>query len=151
MEFNMVDFREMPYERPDMEQVTHCYESVIEKLNNASSYEEARDAFFFLQEEEKKAETMISLCSVRNTIDTTDEYYAAEIKWLREQSAALIPLRKQYRQALASSPFRGNFEQEFGTQLLRMIDASLKTADEKIIADTIRESELSQQYQKDSA
>ena len=148
---NMVDFREMPYTRPDMDELKKCYGTVIDELKNASSYADARSAFFSLQEQEKNTETMVSLCSVRNTIDTTDEYYAGEMKWLREQMAGMIPLRKQFRQTIADSPFRKDFEQEFGAQLLRMVDASLKTSDEKIIPDTIRESEITMQYQKDSA
>ncbi len=147
----MMDFRQMPYERPDMEAMKVCYEDTIEKLNGAASYEEARQAFFTLQEREKEQGTMMSLCSVRNTIDTTDPYYEAEMKWLREQSAALIPLRKRYQQAMASSPFRADFEGEFGSQMLRLIDASLKVTDERLMADIVREGEICQQYQKDSA
>ena len=147
----MMDFREMPYARPDMEALAACYRATIESLKAAASYDAAKTAFFDLQEQEKQMATMFSLCSVRNTIDTADAYYADEMKWLREQNASLIPLRKQYQQAMASSPFRADFENEFGTQMLRLIDASLKTTDEKIIADTIREGELCQQYQKDSA
>lgn len=147
----MMDFRQMPYERPDMEAMKVCYEDTIEKLNGAASYEEARQAFFTLQEREKDQGTMMSLCSVRNTIDTTDPYYDAEMKWLREQSAALIPLRKRYQQAMASSPFRADFEGEFGSQMLRLIDASLKVTDERLMADIVREGEICQQYQKDSA
>ncbi len=147
----MISFREMPYVRPDTEKIKALYARTIEMLQNASSYEEARGAFFALEEEEKQSSTMMSLCSVRNTIDTTDEYYASEMKWLRETNASLIPLRKQYREALAASPFRSGFEQEFGPQLLKMVDASLKTTDERIIPSVIREGELSQAYQKDSA
>ena len=148
---DMLDFRAMPYERPDMEAMKACYEQTIQALKNAADYESARAAFFTLQEKEKADGTMQSLCHVRNTIDTGDAYYEGEMKWLREQSAALIPLRKEYRKTLAASPFRARFEQEFGAQMLRMIDASLKTMDERIIPDTIREGELRQQYQKDSA
>ena len=147
----MVDFREMPYERPDMDALRRCYEAAIDALKGAKSYQAARDAFFALQEEEEKADTMMSIGSVRNTIDTTDEYYDGEMKWLREQDAALIPLRKRYSEALAGSAFRADFEAEFGPQMFRLVDAALKTTDEKIIADTIREGELRQAYQKDSA
>ena len=148
---DMIDFRQMPYARPDMAAMKACYEAAIEKLLHAADYTEARGAFFALQEQEKANGTMMSLCSVRNTIDTTDPYYDGEMKWLREQNAGLIPLRKRYQQAMAEGPFRADFEKEFGAQMLRMIDAGLKTTDEKIIADTIREGELCQQYQKDSA
>ena len=147
----MVDFRRMPYARPDMEALKACYVETTEKLKTAKSYEEAKAAFFALQAAEETRSTMAVLCSVRNSIDTADPFYDGEMKWLRTESAALIPLGKAYREALASSPFRPDFEAEFGKQLFRLIDAGLKTTDERIIPDVIREGNLCQQYQKDSA
>ena len=147
----MIDFREMPYQRQDMDALRKCYEQTIETLSGAGSYSEARAAFFALQEESKKAATMLTLCSVRNTIDTTDEYYDGEMKWQRQQNASLIPLRKRYQEALAKCAFRADFEKEFGPQLFRLIDAALKTTDEIIVQDSIREGDLRQAYQKDSA
>jgi len=146
-----VDFRDMLYVRPDMEALKACYAETTEKLKSAAGYEAARAAFFALQAAEEKRATMAVLCSVRNTIDTTDPFYDGEMKWLREQNASLIPLGKAYRQALAESPFRPDFEAEFGQQMFRMIDAGLRTSDERIIPDVIREGNLCQQYQKDSA
>lgn len=147
----MTSFRDMPYVRPDMEALKARYQETIATLSATADYAAARSAFFALQEAETEAFTMSSLCSVRNTIDTTDAFYAGEMKWIREQTAALIPLRKAYGKALSASPCRPQFEAEFGAQMFRLIDASLKTTDEKIIADVIREGELTQQYQKDSA
>ena len=147
----MTEFSQMPYERPDMEALKEAFETAIAKLTRAAAYQEARDAFFALQEQEKQVGTMFSLCSVRNTIDTTDEFYEKEIKWLREANAGLIPQRKRYQEALANSPHRAAFEEEFGPQMFRLIDASLKTTDERIMKDIIREGELTQAYQKDSA
>ncbi len=147
----MTPFRDMPYARPDMEALKAQYRRTIDTLHAAAAYEEAKAAFFSLQSAEESVSTMGSLCHVRNTIDTTDAFYEGEVKWFREQNAALIPLRKEYQAALAGSPFRLRFEAEFGQQMFRMVDAALKTADERIIPDVIREGELTQQYQKDSA
>ena len=147
----MVDFRDMPYARPDFEALRAAYRDTAKKLKEAQSYAEARSAFFALQEAEEQRATMAVLCSVRNTIDTTDPFYDGEMKWLRTENASLIPLGKAYRQALAESPFRPEFEAEFGKQMFRLIDAGLKTSDERIIPDLIREGDLCQQYQKDSA
>ena len=147
----MKAFPDIPYIRPDINEMKAALRSAEKALRGAVSYEAARDAFFALQEKEKDMGTMFSVCSVRNTIDTTDPYYDAEMKWLRENAASLIPLRKEYEKALAESPFRPQFEQEFGPQLFRMVDASLKTSDERIIPDVIREGEIKQAYQKDSA
>lgn len=147
----MLKFKDMPYARPDVEELKKANKEAIEKLKNAASYEEAKQAYFDLQEKETQAGTMMSICSVRNTIDTTDEFYAGEMKAIREASASLIPLGKQFDEAMASSPFRADFEKEFGKQLLRLVDVSLKTTDEKIIPDVIRQGEISMAYQKDSA
>ena len=38
-------FKEMPYERPDVEQVKKELAALTERLKNAASYEEARAAF----------------------------------------------------------------------------------------------------------
>ena len=147
----MIDFRQMPYARPDMDAVRHSYESAIGALENAASYGEARSAYFALQEKEIELSTLRTLCSVRNTIDTGDVFYAEEMKWLREQSAALIPLMKRWHQTLAGSRFRPDFEKEFGPQMMRLIDASVKTSDERIIPEIIREGEICQQYKKETA
>ena len=148
---HMMSFRDMPYARPDMAALQAKYRQTIDALNDAPDYETARAAFFALQAAETEATTLGSLAHVRNTIDTTDAFYADEVKWLREQMAGLIPLRKVYQQTLATSPFRAQFEAEFGKQLFRLVDAAVRTADERIIQDVIREGELTQQYQKDSA
>ena len=148
---DMVSFPSMPSSRPDMDALRALYEKTTDLMKRAGSYAQAKQAFLDLQENEKAMSTMFSLCSVRNTIDTTDDYYDAEMKWLREQSASLIPLRKKYSEALAESPFRTDFEKEYGPQLFRLIDAGLKTSDERIVPDVIRQGEICQKYQKDSA
>ena len=147
----MMDFREMPYTRPDPQTLRQCYAQSAEKVRTAENYQEARKAFFDLQKAEEDWATLMSLCSVRNTIDTTDPFYEGEMKWLREQNASMIPMRKAFHRALSGSPFRVDFEKEFGGQMLRLIDASLKTTDEAIVEETVREGEICQQYQKDSA
>ena len=147
----MVEFQQMPYARPDFDALKAAYTETVHKLKDAPSFEAAKDAFFALQDAEEKRTTLAVLCSVRNTIDTADPFYEGEMKWLREQNASLIPLRKAYQEALARSPFRPQFEAAFGEQLFRLIDAGLKTSDERIIPDLIREGNLCQQYQKDSA
>ena len=91
---DMVKFQDMPYARPDMEALKESYRRTVRALKEAASFKEAKAAFFALQEAEDRRATMAVLCSVRNTIDTTDAYYDGEMKWLRTENASLIPLRK---------------------------------------------------------
>ena len=149
--YQPVPFDEMPYTRPDAEAQRAALVSAAEAMKSAKDYPAARKAFFDLQDAQEEFGTMFSLCSVRATMDTTDVFYEGEIRWLREESAKLIPLKKAFDQALADSPFRSGFEKEFGPQMLKMVDAGLRTADERIVPDVVKEGELTQKYQKDSA
>ena len=147
----MIDFREMPYTRPDLDSLRAVMTSAAETMRNAKSYEEARTVWFDLQKAEEQVDTLFSLAYVRSTIDTRDEFYSAEVKYLNAETARMIPLEKAWSEAFAASPFRPDFEKEFGKQLFRRIDASLRTMDERIVQDRIREGELRQEYQKTTA
>ena len=144
-------FQDMPYERPDLQAYTETIKGATEAMKGAGSYAEARKAYFDLQAVEEQVETLYSIASVRNTIDTRDEFYEGEIKWLQEQMARLTPLNKAWQEALAGCPFREDFIREFGPQLFRQVDAELKLTDERLIPAHIRQGELRQAYQKDSA
>ena len=147
----MQKFSELQYTRPDMEAFRETFEQAIRELGQAKDYAQARKVYFDLQEKEAAVDTMATLASVRNTIDTRDPFYEAEMKWIREQNARLIPLNKQWNTALSKSAFRADFVREFGEQMFRLIDASLLVQDERIIQDTVRVGEICQAYQKDSA
>ena len=116
----MLKFRDIPYQRPDMEALKAVIEEAVRKVRAANSYAEVREAYFTVQEKEQDADTMYTVAHVRNTIDTTDAFYDGEIRWLREAEARLIPAFKDWKTALAGSAFRGEFEAEFGTQLFHL-------------------------------
>ena len=147
----MIRFSEMEYRRPDMEALKALVEEATRKVKEAGSSEEVKKAYFTLQEKELDADTMFTLAHIRNTIDTKDEFYDGENRWLRENYAQLTPVFNAYEEALAKSAFRKDLEAEFGAQLFRKIDAGLLTSDEKIVPEMIREGELRQEYSKTAA
>ena len=114
----MKDFREMPYERPDLAAYGEQLKKTAEIMRSAGSYEEARAAYFALQQMTSRMETQFSVAYVRNTIDTRDPFYEEEVRALEEGFARLTPLNKEFSEAFASCAFRADFEREFGLQLL---------------------------------
>ncbi len=146
-----VPFDEMPYRRPDPEALKSALGKAADAMRSAPDYPAARSAFFALQSAREEFGTMFTLCSVRASIDTTDVFYESEMRFLRTASAEMIPLNKAFNEALAASPHRAAFEEEFGRQMFRLIDAGLRTSDERIVKDVVAEGELCQKYQKDSA
>ena len=147
----MIRFSEIEYQRPDFEALKNLMTEATQKVREAESAEEIREVYFAVQEKEDAADSMYTVAHIRNTINTADEFYDAEMKWLREESAKTIPQYNAWQKALAESPFRKELEKEFGAQFFRLIDADLMTSDERIIDETIREGELRQAYQKTTA
>ena len=147
----MTKFSDIEYKRPDFEAMKALITEATQKVREAKSFAEVRDAYFVVQEMEDATDSMYTVAHIRNTIDTTDEFYDGEMKWLREESAKTIPQYNAWEKALAQSPFRKEAEEEFGAQLFRLIDAQLMTSDERIVEETIREGELRQAYQKTTA
>ncbi|MCR5279348.1 MAG: M3 family oligoendopeptidase [Lachnospiraceae bacterium] len=147
----MIKFSEIQYQRPDIEELKNLVVEATRKVREAKSVDEVKEAYYSVQEKEKFSDTMFTVCHVRNTINTKDEFYDAEIKWLREEFAKTIPQFNAWQKALAESKFRKELEAEFGPQLFKLIDAELMTSDERIIQETIREGELRQEYQKTTA
>lgn len=147
----MTKFSEIKYQRPDIEGLKALISELTQKVKEAQSFEEVRDAYYTLQDREKETDTMFTVAYVRNTINTADDFYDSEMKWLQEATANTIPQYNAWQKALAESKFRKELEAEFGAQLFKLIDAELMTSDEKIIEETIREGELRQAYQKTTA
>ena len=149
--FYMIRFSEIQYQRPDIEALKTLVVEATKKATEAKSTAEIRDAYYAVQESENAVDTMYTVAHIRNTINTADEFYDGEMKWLREELAKTIPQYNAWQKALAGSPFRKELEAEFGAQMFRLIDAELMTSDERIIPETIREGELRQAYQKTTA
>lgn len=139
-------FSEMPYERPDIEEIKKQLESQTEELKNADSYEKARDVFLRNDRLEKHISTLGTLCSIRHSIDTRDEFYKEEFKFWN----AAIPEMQEYTQlwtmALLESPFRADFEKEFGSIIFINAELDVKSFSPEIIPEMQQENELVREY-----
>ena len=147
----MVKFSEKEYKRPDVEGLKKVLKDATARVINAKNYREVRKAYFDVQEKRTETGTMVSIAYVRNTINTADEFYSDEVRWARQEMAKMIPLDNAWDKALTASAFRKDFEDEFGPQLFKLIDASLLTQDERIIPETIEVGDICQDYRKATA
>ena len=68
-------FSEYKYVRPEVDVMKPKFEGLLEKFKVASSYEEQSEIMDQIIELSNEYGTMSTLASVRNSIDTTDEFY----------------------------------------------------------------------------
>ena len=141
-------FEEYRYERPDMEKVKKEAKDYIEKIKNASSTEEVVNYIRQFNDLRSHVETMITLVSIRHSIDTRDEFYKAEQDYADEISPELQGILFSFYETVVLSPYRSELESIFGKQLFALADCHLKTFSQKIIPLLQKENKLSTEYTK---
>jgi len=141
-------FSEMPYTRPDPEAVKAGMTELTGRLKSAKSYAEARAIFLEKEEKEKQVDTMGTLAYVRHSIDTRDEFYDGEIEFWDEIGPELEEYEQAWIDAMLASPFRREFEAEYGDLMFVNAEIQKKTFSPAIIADMQKENELVTEYDK---
>ncbi len=141
-------FSEMTYKRPDPDAVKSEQRALTERLSNAQSYEEARAVFLEQEERNKTVETMATLAYIRHSIDTRDEFYDKEIEFWDEIGPELEEYTQEWIGALLASPFRKDFEAEYGDLLFVNAELDRRTFSPEIIPELQRENELTTEYGK---
>lgn len=147
----MEPFSKIEYRRPDMEALKKKLKQTLKAFQKASSYEEARAAYLASLDETGHVETSYVVASIRNTLDTTDKFYDGEMQFFNRAVAKLMPVSKAFTEALLHSPYRAEFEREFGRQLFTLAEIDHKTQSSKIILDLIRQGTLENEYKKTAA
>ena len=141
-------FSEMQYVRPDMDELIEQYGALIRQLRAAESYDEARGVFLRKENLEAEVSTQESLAHVRHSIDTRDRFYDDEAHFWNTAMPELEVPMQEWTKAMLESPFRADFEKEFGKLMFTREEMALKTFSPEIISDLQRENELVQEYEK---
>lgn len=141
-------FSEMPYERPDLDKVKRELGDLTGRLKAAESYEEARAVFLEKEAAERHVDTLATLASIRNSIDTRDEFYDGEMNFWNAAGPELEEYIKAWTAAMLASPFRKDFAAEYGDLMFVNAEIELKTFAPEIVPQLQRENDLTQEHQK---
>ena len=141
-------FSEMKYERPDLGAVKEELRGLTERLKAAKDYAQAREVFLKHDAATIRVETQATLASVRHTIDTRDEFYDTEETFWNAASPELEEYEDAWKGAMLESPFRKDFEAEFGDLMFVNAEIARKAFSPEIIPESQQENDLSQAYSK---
>ncbi len=145
---NNVKFKDMPYKRPDLEELKALYTRQIQNLRKAASYREARQIFLSAEEEDDRIGAQATLASIRHDIDTRDPFYDGEVSFWDAAGPELAQYGQEWNKALLESPFRPEFEAEYGSLMFTDTEIALRTFSPKNIPLMQRENELTTEYSK---
>ncbi len=141
-------FSEMPYNRPDLEVLKSELLKLNEAIINASSADEASEAYLKAEKQSEDYSTMGSLAYVRHTINTKDEFYEAENNFFDENGPSISDAFNKINRSMLSSPFRAELEEKFGKLLFINTEISVRCFSSEIIELAAEENKLQSEYQK---
>ena len=141
-------FSTLEYKRPDLEARKTKLTQWKTAVEQAASYNALRKLILEMDRENRELSTQYSIAHVRHTLDTRDEFYEAEVQYLQDTLPTLGGAEVALSEAIASSPFRSDIEQEFGKQCFVSIDLQKKLFCEANIPLRQQESHLTNEYQK---
>ncbi|MDP2425172.1 MAG: M3 family oligoendopeptidase [Candidatus Izemoplasmatales bacterium] len=141
-------FKDFPYVRPDLELIKSAMEAELAVIGSGASLEEELQSIKRVFALNDKLSTQAQLVSIRNSINTTDEFYEKEQEFFDENIPNLQQYEHQFIAKLLVSPNRASLEKELGSLLFLRGELAQKTFKPEIIAELQQENKLSTEYSK---
>ena len=141
-------FKDLKYTRPDLEAEQAFLAAQTEKVKNAGSADRVYEILMENDRHGNELYTTQTLAYIRNTLDTADPFYEAEIEFLNNSAPLLAPYSIAFDDAVAASPFRPELEKKLGKQYFVQKDLQKRSFCEKNIPLMQREAALTTEYQK---
>lgn len=141
-------FGDIPYVRPDLEQVAAAAAAVFDRFAAAGTFEGQWKALLEYQALRKPLSSAAEVATIRHSVDTTDPYYAAEQDFFDEQRPRLQELNDRLYGLLLGSQFRAEFEARLGRHFFDRIALEKKVFSPAIMDDLAHENRLVTAYDK---
>ena len=141
-------FKDYKYERPNYEEIKKSFLELVDKIKNASTYDEQKLHINQLNNIRKHIETMSTLASIRNSINTADEFYDEEQNYWDEQGPLYTELNSDFYKVIVNSKFKDEIKKDYSEQFYKICEYSLKSFSPEIISDLQEENKLMSKYTK---
>ena len=141
-------FKDYKYERPEIETYQKEIAFLLEKIGgevDAQTELKAIQDFFDLNDQ---LDSMATLVSIRNSLDTKDEFYQKEQDFFDENGPKLQMYNNLFSKKLIHSKNRNTLEKHLGELIFKQAELQEKTFSEEIIPDLQKENKLSTKYSK---
>ena len=139
-------FDEFEYKRISYEEMKSEYEKYLKQLKNANEPNEFMNIFNEVNEYRGHIQSMQTICSIRHTINTADEFYDKENEFWDNT----MPLLQGYEVSLAKlvieCPFREQLD--IPETYYKIAENSLKSFSPEIVEDLQEENRLATEYGK---
>lgn len=139
-------FKDFKYERISLESIQTDYPKLLQPLKEATNKEEFEAAFSAINAYRSHLQTMMSICSIRNTMDTSDSFYETEQEYWDTTAPKIQVFENEFLKVCIQCPFKD--ELSIPQTFFKLAQNSIACFDESIIDLLQQENKLSTQYGK---
>ena len=141
-------FGTLEYVRPDVDAFEEKLKGFTERIKNAKSYAEVKAVILENDKVMSSLYTMLTVASIRNTLNTTDEFYEKEVAFTDERLPAAAPTEIAFTKAILDCSFTKELEEDLGKEYLVAAKRSLDRFNDKLVPFMQEENRLTTEYQK---
>lgn len=137
---------QIPYERYTIEQGRNQFDKFRSAAENAKNANELINAREFALKMMRDYSTAASLANCRFTLNTSDEFYKAEMDYYDSNGPMFSELFTEYADIMMSSPFKNEAEKILNPQIFKKLDYQKKSFAPCITEEAQRENMLVTEY-----
>jgi len=141
-------FNEFKYERPNLDTFKNLILKELNLIATSKTLDEEIKAIKKINDLNDELQSMATLVSIRNSINTKDPFYEEEQAFFDENMPVVSELFNILDKKLLASKHIDKLKEEFGELLFKQTEVSLKTFKPEIIEDLQLENKLTTEYVK---
>lgn len=141
-------FKDLKFPKPDLRAFVDMNQDAIRRVEEAEDGETVLEIIFEHNQFLRMINDLLEVTFIRQTQDTTDEFYAEEHRIATENAPLFDKARVEFNEALYNSRFKDYIEEKLGPMYFVKLDTRKKLFCEENIPLAKRESELMSEYQR---
>lgn len=141
-------FKDFPYERPEFERVKKDLEVLLFDLKKSNNSVEFKTHFDKINEIRNHIQTMSTISSVRNSINSADSFYDTENTYWDDISPRYQSINNELYKIVLECPFREDLTTFIPEAFFLLAESERKSFDQKIIPYLQEENRLVSKHAK---
>ncbi|MCR4722329.1 MAG: M3 family oligoendopeptidase [Eubacteriales bacterium] len=141
-------FDEIEYRHIDQGEMKNEAERILRLIKGATDFDSFAAAVLEFDRLERDFSTMSSLCQIRHSCHTDDDFYKDEQAYYDNVEPIFISYYVEFCKAVVASPFKEQVVQRWGERFYTVCEYTIKSFDEAMIPFMQKENELASEYQR---
>lgn len=141
-------FNNMKYIRPDFEVMSGKLTLLLDKLEDSVTPEQFVKFFYQIDALRMEIETMTTLCSIRHSVNTADQFYDDENDYWNEINPQYQSLWFRLNKISLNKQFKEELYEFIPKTFFKLAECQIKSFSEEILDDLQEENKLVSEYNK---